>query len=203
MNKKILFALSFVFALIGFSSCSENVAEEEYENWRPRNEHFIDSIASLARSGKDGWEMIKSYNLSDSLGKNGQNIYYIYVQKLEKGTGETYPEYNDSIRMHYLGRLLPSKSYASGYLFDKSYSGTTLNEQTDVPALFGVNKLASGIATAVMNMVVNDRWKVVVPYYLGYGTSGDQKIPGYSALIFDIKLARIYKYKIDKNTTWW
>ena len=97
MNKKILFALSFVFALIGFSSCSENVAEEEYENWRPRNEHFIDSIASLARSGKDGWEMIKSYNLSDSLGKNGQNIYYIYVQKLEKGTGETYPEYNDSI----------------------------------------------------------------------------------------------------------
>ena len=113
MNKKILFALSFVFALIGFSGCSENVAEEEYENWRPRNEHFIDSIASLARSGKDGWEMIKSYNLSDSLGKNGQNIYYIYVQKLEKGAGTTYPEYNDSVRVHYLGRLLPSKSYAS------------------------------------------------------------------------------------------
>jgi len=52
-------------------------------------------------------------------------------------------------------------------------------------------------------MVEGDRWKIVVPYYLGYGESSSlTTIPNYSTLIFDVKLARIYKYKIDTDTTW-
>ena len=203
MNKKILFALSFVFALIGFSSCSENKEENEYENWQAKNDHFIDSICSEARLGRDGWTMIRAYNLSDSIVQNDKNSYYIYVQKLVEGDGVGHPEFRDSVRVHYSGHLLPSRSYASGYLFEKSYSSTELNETTDVPKLFGVNGLIVGFSTAVMHMVEGDRWKVVIPYYLGYGSSASGKIPGYSTLIYEMELAKIYKYQVDKNTAWW
>ena len=76
MNRKILFALSFVFTLIGFSSCSENQEENEYENWQAKNEHFIDSIAAVARAGQGRWEMIRAYNISDST-KNDKNVGFI------------------------------------------------------------------------------------------------------------------------------
>jgi FKBP-type peptidyl-prolyl cis-trans isomerase FklB len=114
------------------------------------------------------------------------------------------PEYNDSIRMHYQGRLIPSMSYPQGRVFGKSYTNNTLNEAYDVPALMAVNSNVVGFATAAMNMVEGDAWKIVVPYTLGYGVTNytSANIPGYSTLIFDIKLARIYKYKIDKDTTW-
>lgn len=202
MNRKILFVLSFVFALIGFSSCSENLEENEYENWQAKNEHYIDSICSAARAKRDGWTMIKAYNISDST-KNDKNSYYIYVQKLKEGWGTRCPEFRDSIRVHYRGHLLPSKSYASGYMFEKSFIGAELDEATDVPKLFGVNGLIVGFSTAVMNMVEGERWKVVIPYYLGYGTGASGKIPGYSTLIYEMELAKIYKYQVDKNTAWW
>lgn len=203
MNKKILFALSFVFTLIGLSSCSENQEENEYENWQAKNEHYIDSLCSVARAGQGRWEMIRAYNLSDSIGDKDKNIYYIYVQKLRDGEGTMRPEFRDSVRVHYRGHLLPSKSYASGYMFEKSYNGAELDEATDVPKLFGVNGVLVGFSTALMHMVEGDRWRVVIPYYLGYGTGASGKIPGYSTLIYDMELAKIYKYQVDKNTAWW
>ena len=202
MNRKILFALSFVFTLIGLSSCSENQEENEYENWQAKNEHFIDSIAAAARAGQGRWEMIRAYNISDST-KNDKNSYFIYVQKLWDGEGTTRPEFRDSVRVHYKGYLLPSKSYASGYMFEKSYNGAELDVKTDVPKLFGVNGVLVGFSTALMHMVEGDRWRVVIPYYLGYGTGASGKIPGYSTLIYDMELAKIYKYQVDKNTSWW
>lgn len=53
-------------------------------------------------------------------------------------------------------------------------------------------------------MVEGDAWKIVVPYYLGYGENdySSASIPGFSTLIFDIKLARIYRYKVDTDTSW-
>ncbi len=39
-------------------------------------------------------------------------------------------------------------------------------------------------------------------YYLAYKDNEDSKIPKYSTLIFDIQLARIYRYGIDTDTSW-
>ena len=68
----------------------------------------------------------------------------------------------------------------------------------------GVNNTVIGYATAVMNMVEGDRWKIVIPYSIGYGSGSNSSktIPAYSTLIFDLQLARIYRYKIDTDTTW-
>ena len=185
-------------------SCKEKSEADEYDNWRERNEHYVDSIATLARSGQGGWTMYKAYNLGDSLNMTGPNKYYIYVQKLEEGTGDYHPLYNDSVRVHYTGNLLPTDTYPQGYNFDRSFRGSVLNEATDVPTLLAPAGVVVGFGTALMHMVKGDRWRVVIPSYLGYGTTDNSSasIPAHSTLIFELTLSRIYRYTIDTDTSW-
>lgn len=205
--KKLLFIISILTLATSLStlttSCSEIEEVGEYDNWKERNQAYIDSIANLANSNKDGWKKIVAYNLNDSVeNAAGNTNHFIYVQKIGQGTGTYQPQFKDSVRVHYMGRLIPSENYAEGLVFDKSYSKNTLNEATDVPALLGVSGTVVGFSTALQYMVVGDSWRVVIPYYLGYGGEDSGKIPAYSALIFDIKLARTYRLGIDTNTSW-
>lgn len=195
---------------LSFTSCTEKSEAGEYDNWKERNSAFVDSIATVCDRNADGnWKRICAFNLNDSveaLAPNNQ--HYIYVHKLEKGSGESNPLFNDSVRVHYIGRLIPSTAHSDGYVFDKSYSSYTFNELTDVPTLFSVvsgganGGLVTGFSTALMHMHEGDYWRVYIPSYLGYKSKDDSKIPAYSTLVFDIKLARIYKYKIDLDTSW-
>ena len=202
--KRIFYILSLFTLLL--ASCSEKDEVNEYDNWQTRNQQYVDSIANLANAGRDGWTKIIAYNLITREERPDlNNNFYIYVQKLENGTGTRHAEQNDSVRVHYLGRLIPSASYPQGNVFDKSYSTYTFNEETDVPKLMAAaNNMLTGFATAVMNMVEGDRWKVVIPYYLGYNpkVNPSSKVPDYSTLIFDIKLARIYKYHFRHAAGW-
>lgn len=202
---RTLIALALPLMGVGFSSCSENEEAGEYDNWQTRNQHYVDSIANLAQNGTDGWTKILGYrHVSTEESPDLNSNHYVYIQKNSNGAGTKKPEYNDSVRVHYFGRLIPSGSYKNGFNFGKSYSSNTFNEATDVPTLMAVNANVDGFATALMNMVEGDDWTIVIPYHLGYGTSayGSAQIPGYSTLIFNVKLARIYKYKIDTDTTW-
>jgi len=205
MMKKVLYILPML-TLLFLASCSEKDEVGEYDNWQARNQHYVDSIASLADAGRGGWTKIIAYNLNTRKPRPDlNNNYYIYVQKLENGTGEKHPEQNDSVRIHYMGRMIPSMSYPQGNVFDKSYSTYTFSEETDVPKLMPVaSNIITGFTTALMNMVEGDRWKVVIPYYLGYNPKVNPSsiVPDYSTLIFDIKLARLYKYQIDLDTSW-
>lgn len=199
--KRPLYILTTIILVLTAVACQEQDEENEFDNWKERNEHYIDSLANVARNGS-GWVMMKSFNLGDSLGTDGKNDQYIYVQKIESGTGTYHPLFNDSVRVHYSGHLLPSASFPQGYCFDKSFTGSEFNTATDVPTLLGVNNLVRGFSTAVMNMVEGDHWKVVIPYHLGYKEASDV-VPAYSTLIFDIYLARVYRYQVDKNTEWY
>lgn len=204
MMKKTLFSL-LALCVFALCSCSESEEVSEFDNWKERNEHFIDSIASLANSNTDGWSKIKAYTMGDSLGMNADKNYYIYVKTLEYGAGTYNPQARDSVRVHYSGRLIPTDMYPQGYNFDKSYNTSVLNEATDVPTLMGVSGTVTGFATALMHMAQGDRWLVVVPQYLGYKDEdfSSVNIPAYSTLIFDIKLARIYRFGLDTNTKWY
>lgn len=202
MTKKFFMPLVALCAIFALASCSEQEEVGEYDNWKERNVHYLDSIATLANNNQKGWTKIKAYTMGDSIGLGADNSYYIYVQKLETGHGTYKPQSKDSVRVHYSGRLIPTASYPLGYNFDKSYSGATLNEATDVPSLLGMTGIVYGFATALMHMVEGDNWRVVIPSYLGYRDQSSIAIPSYSTLIFNLKLAKVYRYKIDTNTSW-
>ena len=128
----------------------------------------------------------------------------ILVEVLESGTGTASPYYNDSVDIHYEGRLIPSPSYADGYPFDKSYSGVYDPDVTQ-PCRFTSSSGAlyaprpadfiKGFSTALQHMHKGDRWRVTIPYQLGYGSSDQGSIPAYSTLIFDIRLTDFWTYK--------
>lgn len=178
------------------TACSEeDDTVEEYPNWQQTNETYFenlsDSVISLIAADEDcGWIRIKNwaYPVVEG-GLEGSNTDYIIVQVIEEAPDEETdsPLYTDSVKVHYLGRLLPSVSYDNGYIFDYSYY-PPFDEETAVASKFVVSGLIDGYATAMMNMRRGDRWTVYIPYQLAYGEGGSSSIPGYSTLIFDIQL---------------
>ena len=187
-------------------SCKESKAEGEYDNWQERNQHYVDSIATLARQGTDGWTRTLAYYYQQAYAEANpyDNNIYVYTKKLESGTGTLKPVFTDSVRVHYRGRLIPSVSYPEGYVFGQSYTTSTVNTATAVPTIFALSQNVAGFCTALQDMVEGDAVHIVIPYPLGDGptTNSSGNIPAYSTLIFDAKLVKVYRYKIDKDTGW-
>lgn len=198
--KKIFYGLLvslFTMIAMGVTSCGESDTDADlYANWKDRNQHFIDSIASVAKSnlgdepGK--WKVIHSYKFEESLTSTPNVNDYVYCRILEKGTGAT-PMFTDSVAVAYRGQLIPLAD-GSIVTFDESYSGE-LNKETASPSKFLVSRVVTGWTTSLMHMHVGDRWMVYIPYDLGYGTTKSSTINGYSTLIFDIYLQNVIPLK--------
>lgn len=201
---KKLLTLLVLGTLLTLTACEEKGEVGEYDNWEDRNIAFIDSIAKVAEQNADSrWMILKAYNLGDSasLYKGNRNLF-VYAHKQKDGTGTVSPLFNDSVRVHYSGRLMPTELHPQGLNFDKSYSGQTLDEETDVPYLNRTGSYVVGFTTALMHMKEGDNWTIYIPAYLGYGATSTSSIPEQSALIFDVQLARIYHYGYDTDTSW-
>lgn len=181
-----------IVAAIGLAACDETSEAGEFDNWQQRNEAFIDSIANVARTNSSGdWKIFVAEGLSDTI--SWENDYYVYCKVLQQGDGTTHPMSNDTILINYRGRLIPSKTYPEGYVFDQSYKGE-LDPATDVPVKLFLAGCIRGWRSAITNMVKGttitsgDIWRIYIPAELGYGTVGQNTIPGHSALIFDVNL---------------
>ena len=180
------------------SSCEEDDDDDgddetEFDNWKERNDLAIADWAADTSLKK-----VRNYTLNENApAGNGD---YVYVKVLEAGNGIGCPMLTDSVRIAYRGRLIPSKTYPEGYVFDQSY----LNDfswKTAYPAQFPAPNvvLITGLQSALLQMHIGDRWEVYVPYTLGYGTSnattssGVISVPAYSTLIFDIRLVAFWR----------
>ena len=162
-------------------SCSEDdSSEDEFANWEERNSAMTDQWAANSSLRK-----IRVFTQDDT--SAGKNSDYIYVQVLEAGEGIESPLYTDTVRMAYRGRLIPTKNYANGYVFDETYLGD-FSWHTAGMATMASNTLVTGFSTALMNMHKGDHWLVYIPYQLGYNTSSQGSVTAYSNLVFDIAL---------------
>ena len=191
MNK-LLSSIFFCLLLaspVFLSSCSEeNDEEDEYANWKERNDEQTDQWATRASSGT--YRKILTYAKSESA-SGLTNSDYIYVEEVEKGSGTESPIYTDNVRVAYRGRYIPTKSYPEGYVFDQTFLGNfdwkTANMIDASP-----EGLVEGFSTALMHMHEGDRWIVHIPYQLGYGASTSAGIRAYSDLTFDIALLEFW-----------
>ena len=180
---KYIFALMMLPLAVAVSSCSEDSNEvDEFENWEERN-----NAAITQWSNNSALRKIKSYTKDQMTG--GTSSDYIYVEVLESGseTETESPLFSDNVWVAYRGRYIPTVSYPEGYIFDQSYEGE-FDWRTADMVEFSVSGVVTGFSTALMQMHRGDRWRVYIPYHLGYGTSSSTSIRGYSNLIFDIAL---------------
>jgi FKBP-type peptidyl-prolyl cis-trans isomerase len=104
----------------------------------------------------------------------------LQYEVIKEGTGER-PTADQTIKIHYDGTLI------NGRKFDSS-------RDRGEPIVYPLNQLIKGWIEGVQLMKVGSRYKLYVPYYLGYGEQGSgENIPGGSTLIFDLELIEIVK----------
>ena len=180
-NLKYILLAVVLFPFMGIvSSCSEDSeTEDEFGNWQQKNEAAIEQWAA-----NSSYKKILTFS-KDATIQGLRNSDYIYVEVLESGDGTESPLYTDTVRVAYRGHYIPTTSYPEGMVFDQTYLGDfdwktagTSNGQSWV----------EGFSTALQHMHKGDRWRVRIPYTLGYGESTYNSIPGYSNLVFEIAL---------------
>ncbi len=99
---------------------------------------------------------------------------------LQKGDGAS-PAADDTVEVHYEGKLL------DGTVFDSSY-------QRDQTVSFPVNGVIPGWTEALQLMTVGSKWQLFIPPELAYGAGGaGQMIGPNAALLFDVELVSIAK----------
>ena len=170
----------FLFTFLPLLSCSESEDEitNEYANWQTRNEAYIADIAKKC-------QRVKVFTKDQQA--EGPVSDYVYYEVLEQGEGGESPYYSDTVRISYRGRLIPTTSYPEGFVFDQTYTGQFSWQTTGVSTSL-TNGFVDGFTTILQHMHRGDRWRVYIPYQLGYNTTKKDNIPVYSTLIFDIAL---------------
>lgn len=97
---------------------------------------------------------------------------------LKRGTGSS-PKATDKVTVHYTGKLI------DGTVFDSSV-------ERGEPVSFELNKVIPGWTEALQLMKVGGKWKLYIPYNLGYGDRAvSDLITPYSTLIFEVELLGI------------
>lgn len=101
----------------------------------------------------------------------------LQYEVIKQGTGPK-PTKKDKVSCNYIG------SFIDGKEFENSYN-------SGQPVIFGVTQVITGWIEALQLMPVGSKWKLFIPYTLGYGPGQDRAIPGGSVLIFELELLGI------------
>lgn len=204
--RKACTCLLGALALLGTASCSDNTDEQtdngEFTNkWTERNATYFserlseakNSIAKAQATYGEAWEEHCQWRVFLSYSKSGgRSTDSICARIIERGEGTVFPLYTDSVKVNYMGHLIPTDSYKEGRVFDHSgvYENNSyvFSPNYSSPARFAVSNLVEGFTTALMHMHVNDRWMVYIPQELGYTSTANGVMPAYSTLCFDMQL---------------
>jgi FKBP-type peptidyl-prolyl cis-trans isomerase FklB len=98
----------------------------------------------------------------------------ILLTELTPGSGKK-PAADDRVQVNYVGRL------PDGTVFDKSTQ----------PQWFRLDSVISGWRSALQQMPVGAKWRLVIPSDQAYGADGaGELIPPYTPLVFEIELLK-------------
>lgn len=181
--KKLLIAIAVIFVTCAMA-CTENEEStwDEYEEWRETNNAWL--AEQQSRTNADGTPyyrtVVPDWN-------TGSFILIHYFNDRAETEGNLSPLYTSTVDTRYRLYLY------DGTAIDSSDNVTT----TGVAGVYRsqVNSLISGWGVALSQMRCGDTAQVIVPYQLGYGSSGSGDLKPYSHLLFNIRLEDIYLYE--------
>ena len=180
-KRHLLWFVTLLLSLGAVTSCSETENEDidEYANWQQRNDNYFAAL-------KGKYSRLKVYYQNPDI--EGPSTSYIYYEVLEEGEETDSPASADTVLLAYRGRLIPSVSYSQGYEFDRTFTTKDFEWNTAGFVRGTASSFVNGFTTALFHMHPGDRWRVYIPYALGYGATAKTGIPAYSTLIFEIAM---------------
>ena len=145
---------------------------------------FILLIVVLASCKKDNpyeeeLESIRNYLKSNGIEAEPTESG-LYVIELIEGTGDK-PLIGDTVEVWYTGRFL------NGNIFDSNISSGNV---FTFPV--GGGYVIEGWDEGITHIKEGGKSLMIIPSALAYGTIGTYGIPGYTPLVFEVKLDKIY-----------
>ena len=137
---------------------------------------FQELEAKIAGAAKaDGEKFLAENAKREGVQVTASGLQY---EVLEATIGQK-PKATDTVKVHYEGTLI------DGTVFDSSYKrGESIS--------FPLNGVIKGWTEGLQLMPVGAKYKLYIPYELGYGERGaGQNIPPYATLIFTVELLEI------------
>ena len=117
--------------------------------------------------------------MDKSLGLTQSTSGLMYVIE---NAGEAYkPELGSKISLHYKGTFL-----ATGEKFDASY-----DRNVPIDFNYQVQRMIPGFEEGIKLIGKGGKAKLYLPYRLAYGAQGNQRIAGYSDLVFEIEMVNL------------
>jgi FKBP-type peptidyl-prolyl cis-trans isomerase FklB len=139
---------------------------------------YLDSVIARLKYGETkaaGEQYLQENALREEVKVTESGLQY---EVLKEGKGPK-PTAEQTVKVHYEGTLI------DGTVFDSSY-------QRGEPIEFPLNGVIKGWTEGLQLMSVGSKYKLYIPYELGYGERGaGQSIPPYAALIFTVELLDI------------
>ena len=178
MKKFLYIVIMAVMAITMLDSCLGTSLEDEYKDWREKNEAWFQQQAS---SGQ--------YTMLTAPWDPSAKTLIRWHNDTMLTKGNLKPLITSTVDVKY------HLSLYDGSPVDSSY---VLTSPADSVYRTVVKQTVEGWMIALTRMHVGDSCTVIVPYPQGYGSTkmSDLLVP-YSTLIFDVKLVDIYKYKAN------
>lgn len=215
-----IFRACFVLLLVGcglaVTACSsDETTDSVYENWAARNSAAFSDTLNMARTAiaqakaqygdawteHTPWRVFGNYTLGTGGKPTANDSLVVRVVNSQLSAAEALkaprPLYTDTVRVAYMGRLMPTSADPAGKVFD--YSGPSklesdvFNPSLGTASKFAASNLVVGFTTALQQMHVGDRWRIFIPAKSGYGNAAQTSIPAGSMLIFDLQLQQFWR----------
>lgn len=159
---------------VSITACSDDTVDDTYKAWRELNEKWM--VEQMLLTNPDGTPFYNQVTMPT----DPKNVIFMHSFG-EVNEQNLKPLYTSTTKVNYTLTL------ANDSVLDK---GTGFVSQLNSP------NLISGWSLSVMQLHVGDSAQFLVPYASGYGASGNEMIPPYTNLQFNVKLVDITAYEI-------
>ncbi len=182
MKKLIYIIALLICSNFALSSCGDDGNTwTDYKAWRETNNNWY--LEQKERKNDDGTPYYTELNPA-WYPQSGVLIHYFNDRSLTAGNLK--PMLTSQVAVKYKGEIY------DGSVFDST-------EETDEPMTFALTDVVVGWQIALTDMHVGDSCEVILPYTVGYGSTGSGSISPYTTLKFGIRLTDIPQYEIPKN----